>query len=77
MSVDSCAKGFLLAPNNCGVIELEMSPLGTQGGDFVDPTNPLPRGPFDFIHEPFSQGPLFYSLLLAAESIDFKFCQSV
>ena len=76
-SVDVCAKRFVLAPNNCCVIELEMSPLGTQGRDFVDPINPFSRGPFDFIYEPFSQGPLFYLLLLAADSNDFECCPSV
>ena len=55
-SADFCAKRFVVAPINCCVIELEMSPLGTQGRDFVDPTNLFSRVPFDFINEPFSRG---------------------
>ena len=51
------------------MIELELSPQGTQSEDFLGLINPFPRGPFDFVNEPFGRT-LFYSLLLAAESID-------
>ena len=55
-SASFCAKRIGLAPNNCCVIELETSPLGTHNGDHVGQCNPFSRGPFlDCVYEPFQK----------------------
>ena len=53
------------------MIELELSPQGTQSEDFFGLANPFSRGPFDFVNEPFGRT-LFCSLLLAARSLSIE-----